>query len=385
MKETKDGQKEPLVPFMNRGNFRPVKHEQSYQVKGIEFGQVPKDINGTFLKNGPNPQFEDTELMRSHWFAGDGMLHGFMLQDGKLFYCNRYTQTKKYIKEKKAGKHLIPNLSDMTESGVFLLVIYGLKRKIGYETDLPKRESYTANTALAQHAQRTFALVEADLPFQVKIEGQKDNLEIKSLGYDDFEGQLKHACSAHPKVDRKTKEFLVFSYDIERGLANYSLFDGKRKLKNHFKIPLLSPRMIHDFAMTEKFAIVPDLPLELDPAGAIKHKRFIFNLNKSAPARYGIWPRNSKDGKDIKWFEVEPHYVFHIGGQWDSVNDKGEEIVTLYVVTHPIINIGFQFIEHYFKIGNLQTFDKYEFNLTTLKAKKTTLIDNMYMEFPNLN
>lgn len=167
--------------------------------------------------------------------------------------------------------------------------------------------------------------------------------------------------------------------------ANYSLFDGKRVLKNHFQVPLLSPRMIHEFGMTEKYAIVPDLPLEFDPPGAIKHKRFLFHFNKSAPARYGVFPRNSRDGKDVKWFEVEPHFVFHFGGQWDSVNEKGEEIVTLYVVSYPTIDIGFQFMEHWFDKNILNTFDKYEFNLTTLQTKKTTLIENMYLEFPNLS
>lgn len=99
--------------------------------------------------------------------------------------------------------------------------------------------------------------------------------------------------------------------------------------------------MIHEFLITEKYAIIPDLPLELDPPGAVKHKRFIFNFNKKAPARYGIFKRDSKDGKDVKWFEVEPHYAFHFGGTWDSVNQNGEDIVTVYGVTWNDIKIGF--------------------------------------------
>lgn len=207
---------------------------------------------------------------------------------------------------------------------------------------------------MIQFAKRIYALVEVDYPFQVKVqEPLGDLMDINSIGYDNFNGQLKHASSAHPKVDKHTNEFFVFSYDSMSSVANYSVFNGKRNLKLNFKIPLLSPRMIHEFLITEKYAIVPDLPLEFDPKGAVKNKRFILNFNKDSPARYGIFKRDSKDGKDVKWFEVEPHHAFHFGGAWDSVNENGEDIVTVYAVTWKDIKIGFQYCEHPFTYDTL--------------------------------
>ena len=41
------------------------------------------------------------------------------------------------------------------------------------------------------------------------------DFDIKSIGFFDFGGQLKHNCSAHPKVDRKTGELLIFGYSME--------------------------------------------------------------------------------------------------------------------------------------------------------------------------
>jgi len=38
--------------------------------------------------------------------------------------------------------------------------------------------------------------MEGDMPFEVKVE--KQNFDIKSVGYDDFEGQLVHNVAAHP-------------------------------------------------------------------------------------------------------------------------------------------------------------------------------------------
>lgn len=111
-------------------------------------------------------------------------------------------------------------------------------------------------------------------------------------------------------------------------------------MKNTITVPMLSPRMVHEFLITEKYAIVPDLPLEFDPKGAIKDKRFIFYYNKKSPARYGIWPRYSSNASDVKWFEVDPHYVFHFGGTWDETNEKGQSIVVTYALTWDEIQIG---------------------------------------------
>lgn len=143
--------------------------------------------------------------------------------------------------------------------------------------------------------------------------------------------------------------------------------------------------MVHEFLITEKYAIIPDLPLEMDPPGAIKNKRSLFNFNKQGAARYGIFPRDSKDGRDVKWFEVESHYAFHFAGTWDSVNEKGEDIVTTYAVVWPDIDICLQYKEHFFKENEVQKFEKFEFNMTTLQTKRTVLLENIYMEFPNLN
>lgn len=142
--------------------------------------------------------------------------------------------------------------------------------------------------------------------------------------------------------------------------------------------------MIHEFLITEKYAIVPDLPLEFDPKGAVKEKRFIFNYNEKGGARYGIWPRNSKTGTDVKWFDVEPHHAFHFGGCWDELNEKGESIVTLYAVVHEGIQIGLQ-AEHALDPDHKQKLDKYVFNMADGSFKKTTLLEGMYMEFPNIN
>lgn len=98
----------------------------------INEGQVPKDINGTFLKNGPNQRLDCPDTGRTHWFAGDGMLHALCLSNGQLYYCNRFSRTEKYKHEDIIGKCYFPYLMHFAEIGVLTAPITGVLQKIGY-------------------------------------------------------------------------------------------------------------------------------------------------------------------------------------------------------------------------------------------------------------
>ena len=72
------------------GNFAPVRSEDDFELEVT--GQIPAALAGTFYRNGPNPQFEPRDAY--HWFSGDGMIHGFFVEYGKVRYRNRYVRTR---------------------------------------------------------------------------------------------------------------------------------------------------------------------------------------------------------------------------------------------------------------------------------------------------
>ena len=53
------------------GNFAPVKDEVTVTDLPVE-GAIPPEINGRYLRNGPNPIAPDPAAY--HWFTGDGHL-----------------------------------------------------------------------------------------------------------------------------------------------------------------------------------------------------------------------------------------------------------------------------------------------------------------------
>lgn len=77
-------------------------------------------------------------------------------------------------------------------------------------------------------------------------------------------------------MDRKTGELLVFGYDLFDAFINFSVFDKDKKLVNYLRIPLETPRMIHDFMITENYVIIPDNPVEFLPHITVTESKMAF-------------------------------------------------------------------------------------------------------------
>ena len=73
-------------PFL-RGIFAPVSTEITTDDLKV-IGEIPMDLDGAYLRNGPNPIFQPRG--RYHWFDGDGMVHAIEFHNGKATYRNRW-------------------------------------------------------------------------------------------------------------------------------------------------------------------------------------------------------------------------------------------------------------------------------------------------------
>ena len=57
-------------------------------------GRVPKELNGRYIRNGPN-FVHSIEDNKHHWFLGPGMVPGVRLRDGRAeSYRNRWVRSK---------------------------------------------------------------------------------------------------------------------------------------------------------------------------------------------------------------------------------------------------------------------------------------------------
>jgi carotenoid cleavage dioxygenase-like enzyme len=266
-------------PFF-QGNFGPWREEGDAPDLQV-IGELPRDLNGTFYRNGPNPAFEPPG--RYHWFDGDGMIHAIQLEDGRASYRNRWVQSRELAEERAAGHALYPGIFDLQPS----------------ETPTYKN---TANTNIVWHAGKLLALMEAALPTQLR----PDTLD--TIGEYDFRGRLGGAMTAHPKIDPETGELLFFGY-APFPYLQYYVADRSGALVKHEVIDLAWGSMVHDFAVTKDHVVFILCPL-IFSLEDMERRGGAFTWEPERGTRLGVMPRDGGN-VDVRWYDTDPCYVFH--------------------------------------------------------------------------
>jgi len=276
-----------------RTNLAPISFECDAPFLKIE-GELPRELNGTLYRNGPNPQFDSPG---AHWFVGDGMLHAFTLENGRASYRNRWIRTPKWQAEHDAGRALFG----------------GFGRKLPGAPATVTDDGGVANTNIIFHAGRLLALEEAHRPTEIEPG------TLNRLGYCDYGGAIKGPFTAHPKIDPVTGEMIFFGYNasgpLTRGLSFGTVSaDGTVTRSERFKAPYAS--MVHDFIVTANHMLFPILPLTGSLWRAIRGKP-PYAWEPSKGAYVGILKRNGKAGEPV-WFRAENCFVFHVMNAWED-------------------------------------------------------------------
>jgi len=105
---------------------------------------------------------------------------------------------------------------------------------------------------------------------------------------------------------------------------NYYRVDDTGQLIQSEPIEIPRPVMMHDWSITRNHVIFMDLPIVSDMDLAVTTGS-PFGFKPECGARLGVMPRDGGN-KDIKWFEIDPCYVFH---SFNSFEEDGK--IILYV------------------------------------------------------
>ncbi|KAI3934974.1 hypothetical protein MKW98_009893 [Papaver atlanticum] len=253
------------------GIFAPV-HEETPPHPNLPVnGYLPEGLNGEFLMVGPNPKF--MHVAGYHWYDGDGMVHGLRIKDGK------------------------PLLLDVS---------FG---------------SGTCNTSLTYHHGKLLALGEMDKPYVLRI---LEDGDLQTVGMFDYDKQLEHSFTAHPKIDSFTGEMFTFGYALTPPYCTYRVISKDGYMLNPVPITLSEPTMMHDFAITENFTIFMDLPLNFRPTNLVTREK-ILAFDAIKKARFGVLPRYSTSEIHMRWFELPNCFIFHNANAWED----GDEVVLI--------------------------------------------------------
>lgn len=250
---------------VGEGNFAPVPDEITSTELEVR-GNLPRELTGLYLRNGPNPAPGDPRP----WHAGNGMVHGIRLERGRaLWYRNRYVRTA--AREGRIG------------AGI--------------------RGGASSNTHVMAHAGRILTCVEVALPMEL-------DCELATVGPCDF-GGVDTAFTAHGKICPGTGDLVGFGYQFARPHLTYYRIDRTGRLAERRPIEIAAPCLMHDFALTEHYAVFFDTPVRMI---ADWGRGIPFQWQEGQPTRIGLVPRA---GGEARWFAAASCQLSHTANAFE--------------------------------------------------------------------
>lgn len=340
------------------GNNAPVDREDVFTDMTV-IGQVPADLNGLYVRNGPNAFYPPD--WRYHAYDGDGMLHAVRFENGRVSYRNRWIETAAFKEEQTAGYALWKGLKEP------------------WRTDRPDEPlKNTSNTDVKYHAGRLISMwYRSGMPYAV------DPLTLETLGTADYGGAIQR-ISAHSRPDEHTGELLFFDYALQPPYMQYGVIGPDRQLRHHIEVDLPGPSLPHDMAVTEHYTILHDMPLRPDPQ-ALAAGRYKVKFFADQPSRFGVVPRYGQ-AHEVRWFEAKPTYLLHVVNAWEEGDDVVMVGTPYRTYTDESGKLDAHRLEQTIHLRQ-RDFLLYEwrFNLRTGKTQERVIDDVLNTEFPVIN
>lgn len=294
------------------GGLENLDEEHAYWLDDID-GEVPRDLTGTFYRNGPGRQ-RIGQSQYGHWFDGDGMLCAFSFLDGRVHFRNRYVRTPKYVEETAAQRVLYRG--------------FGTQVPGGFWKNFLKMPANPANTSTVWHGGHLLALNEGGKPWKL------DPADLSTIGEYTYDGGLQRAdvFSAHGKVHAASGDYINFG----AGIGGFGLSGPKPcltiyrirpdgRLAERKQVPIATFPFCHDFALTDRYALFFIGSIVFgNMVPVIFGTRSIsdqITFDPSIPMK--VLVVDLKTLELVKTFETSPGAMIHFGNSWE----EGDEIV----------------------------------------------------------
>ncbi|MFK7950900.1 MAG: carotenoid oxygenase family protein [Saprospiraceae bacterium] len=331
-------------------NNKPV-FEEKY-VKDLNIiGELPKWLNGVYMRNGPNPHFPSEDL--AFPYDGDGMVHALYFEKGGVSYRNKWVETKELEAEKKAGQAIWNGLTKPS--------FPSSKIRKKYNAPFTPVKN-TANTSIVHHGEHILALYEGGKPYKI-------TKDLDTIGEFDYNGQIK-GMIAHPKIDLVTGDMHFLQTGmVQYPFMRYYVVNKNGQVIKNVPIYTKGTVVVHDMILTPNYVVFFWCPMKLSLIKTFASKNPL-EWKPERGTKIAVLPRNGRS-KDISWTTMDPFFVWHT---MNGFEQNG--------------NIVLDYVKHNYNHDG-STIGVPHLQRTVIHPKKGIVSDNIlndsFIEFPNIN
>jgi carotenoid cleavage dioxygenase-like enzyme len=278
-------------------------------------GVVPDWLKGTLVRTGP-ARFEVGERTYNHWFDGLAMLHGFGFASGRVSYTNRYLHSRSYLDAMARGTIIGREFATDPCRTLFQRVASWFSPQVG--------DNGCVNVARLGEA--VVALTETRLPVHF------DPRTLATLERGEYDRHLRGPVStAHLHFDHASNRHYSYVLDFGRR-STYRLFridgdTGRQSLVG--EIAVERPAYVHSFGMTERYLILAEVPLVVNPLRLrFGGRPFICNYEWEPDRGVRLHVMEKASGRVVRKAQTRAFFAFHHVNAYED----GDEVVVDIVV-----------------------------------------------------
>lgn len=309
-------------------------------------GDLPAELTGTLYRNGSGRWNIGASQVEGIYDA-DGMVSAFILDGSGVRFRNRFVRTRHFERSTAAGRPVDRGFSSLRPGGPLANAF--------------RKPANTANTSVMVMPDELLALWEGGPPHSLDL----DTLE--TFGTCDLGGALRgpvRAYSAHYTYDPVADTNVNFGFDpyfprldLEwtlRGLSGRERVGRLRRLAAELvprarlrvyetdargvtryvrAVPLPGLAIIHDMALTQRYAIFVVSPMRINAMALAGFKSFwdSMHFKTDVPTYFVLAPR---DGGPVRMVETDAFYHWHFTNAYDDGDDVVVELPRFAVHTY---------------------------------------------------
>jgi carotenoid cleavage dioxygenase-like enzyme len=242
------------------------------------------------------------------------MLHSFAFSGGRVSYANQFLRSRSYREAIEAGRISLGEFGTDPCRRLFSRIAAFFKPRL---TD-------NANVSINNLGDEVVAFTETPLPIRFDLS------TLETLGVFEYEGDVRGQLSiAHPHLDFVRQ--CSYSYVLKFGLrSEYRIFRASWDANRQSVICTIhadKPAYMHSIGMTERYLILAEFPLVVNPLHLkFSGRPFIQNYEweKHRGVRFHVVDKDS--GRVIATRETDACFSFH---HVNAFEENGQVVVDL--------------------------------------------------------